>query len=427
MPIINKPWIEPPFVLPAGTTDMEEAKYPNPIERYKFEPDGIMEKDLIYAQIQNRLFLALKMAGEQVAFYRQKQSGDICSCVDKNRQSAVSTCRVCHGTRFVGGYDYLGKALVQFPQAAKTKLITELGIKVQETMMPWTLNFPLLKERDFLVRKMNLPLSGQLRIVDEPVIRGNYGATEDILARINLMAIWKVSNTANAAQEDYVEGTDYILAGGEMVLEESGNTPVANYRTLRLLGKKARIFKDTGVQTLQVNAGVHAGLNIKVRNDLAWTGDMDYTLNNGTGADAGYFVFTINKTGIENRTAYPLSSFIAILIADRIAWLTGGSKPANGATYYVTYDYVQTFTQRYQVKGVSPVSPQGAVQLQSFELDLLDPTTPIYSVGSIFDNGEMIEFHNSITKEMERQLFGQFGLAPGNQNDKKFNQETGYY
>jgi len=427
MPAINKPFVEPPFSLPAGTIDLEATKFPNPIERYKEEPDEIAEQLLIHDQVKNKLFIALKLVGEQVAFYRQKQFGQICSCVDKNRQSALSNCPVCKGTRFVGGYDYLGKTLVQFPQVAKTKLITELGLKIQETNNPWTVNYPMLRERDFLVRRLALPLSNQLQITDEAVIRGNYSATEDILARINDMVIWKVADTAGATEADYTEGTDYILNGGEMIVEESGNAPVANFRTLRLIGKKPPILTGTGSYDPIQNAGLSAGMNVKVKNDLAWQGYKDVTLADGTGSDVGYYVFTINQTGIENQTVYPLASFIATIAGDKIVWLTGGNAPGMGNPYYVTYDYVQTYTQRYQIKNYSPVAPQGAVILQSFEIDLFEPTHPIYNVGSVFDNGDMIDFRNGITKEMVKQLYGEYGIAPGNEDDRKFNQEAGYY
>ncbi len=427
MPLINKPFSEEEWSLPAGTVDYEDEKFKHPITRYKHEPDEITEDDLIYDQVKNRLFLALKLVGEQCAFYRQKQSGELCSCVDKNRQSAVSTCPVCHGVRFVGGYDYLGKELVQFPQTAKTKIITELGLKLQEINNPWTLNFPLLRERDFLVRKMMLPLSSQLHIVEEPAIRGNYSSTEDILMHINLLNVYKLSNTKQADQSDYIEGTDYILTGGELVLAESLNAPVANTRVLRILGKKPSIFMGDGVQSLNINAGLSAGIVSKVKNDLAWSGELNYTIANGTVSDAGYFVVTIAKTGIQDQTVYPLTSFSITIAGDRILWLTGGSKPTTGATYYITYDYVQTYTERYQIKSVSPVAPQGAVILQSFEINIVEPAHPIYNVGSPFDNGMMIDFRNGVTKEMIQQLYGQFGLAPGNTTDRKFNQEAGYY
>jgi hypothetical protein len=427
MPKIDKPFITPAWNLPPGVTDMETNKFPNPIERYKHEPDEAVEDDLIYDQVLNRLFLALKLVGEQVAFYRQKQSGELCSCVDKNRQSPVSTCPICRGTRFVGGYDYLGKTLVQFPQTPKTKILTELGIKLQEPMQPWTANFPLLRDHDFLVRKMALPLSGQLRIVDEPVIKGNYSANEDILAHINLLNVYKLSLTTPADKSDYVEGTDFILTGGELVIEESLASPVLNTRKLRILGKKPPIFMGTGVQPLNINAGLSVGMTARVRNGLAWTGDIVYTLSAGTGADIGYFLLTITKTGIDNRVQYPLSSFIIEMSGDRIFWLSTGIHPATGTVYYITYDYVQTYTQRYQIKGVSPVAPQGAVIMQSFDTSIMEPTHPIYSVGSIFDNGLMIDFRNGITKAMVHQLYSQFGLAPGNITDKKFNQEAGYY
>ena len=427
MPLINKPFVETPFALPAGVVDMESEKFPNPIERYRHEPDEAVEDDLIYDQVKNRLFLALKLVGEQCAFYRQKQSGELCSCVDKNRQSAVSTCPVCHGVRFVGGYDYLGKELVQFPQVAKTKIITELGLKLQEMNNPWTLNFPMLRERDFLVRKMMMPLSNQLRVSEEPVIRGNYSSTEDVLAHINLLNVYKICDATQTDQNGYVEGTDYILTGGEMVLAESLSAPITNSRILRILGKKPPIFMGDGVPPLNINAGLSAGIVAKVRNALAWSNELDYTVTAGTGANAGYFVITIAKTGIHDITAYPVSSFAVIIAGDRILWLSTGSKPSTGATYYITYDYVQTYTERYQIKSVSPVAPQGAVILQSFEINIIEPTHPIYNVGSPFDNGMMIDYRNGVTKEMVHQLYGQFGIAPGNTTDRKYNQEAGYY
>ena len=427
MPIINKPFNEPPWSLPAGTVDYEDTKFKHPITRYKHEPDEAVEDDLIYDQVKNRLFLALKLVGEQCAFYRQKQSGELCSCVDKNRQSAVSTCPVCRGTRFVGGYDYLGKELVQFPQVARTKIITELGLKLQEMNNPWTLNFPLLRERDFLVRKMMLPLSNQLRVSEEPVIRGNYSSTEDVLSHINLLNVYKICDATQTDQSGYIEGTDYILTGGEMVMAESLNAPVANTRVLRVLGKKPPIFMGDGVPPLNINAGLSAGIVTKVRNDLAWSGELDYTLTAGTGLDTGYFVVTIAKTGIHNQNTYPLSSFSIIIAGDRILWLSSGSKPITGATYYITYDYVQTYTERFQIKSVSPVAPQGAVILQSFEINIMETTHPIYNVGSLFDNGMMIDYRNGVTKEMVHQLYGQFGIAPGNTTDRKYNQEAGYY
>jgi len=427
MPRINKPFIETPFSLPAGTTDMETSKFPNPIERYKHEPDEAVEDDLIYDQVKNKLFLGLKVFGEQVAFYRQKQSGEMCSCVDPNRQSAVSSCPVCHGTKYVGGYDYMGKALVQFPQVPRTKIISELGLKLQEIATPWTLNFPMLKERDFLIRRMAIAVSGQLRVVDEPVIRGNYSSDSDILRYINDMTVYKISNIKNAEQSDYFEGTDFILNGGELVLQESAAVPIADTRTLRLLGKKPPIFLGTGVQPFALNAGLIAGMNVKVQNDLAWTGLKDIVLVAGAGADAGFFVITISQTGIHNTITYPLESFLTTIAGDKIIWLASGSKPTIGATYYITYEYIQAFTQRYQIKAVSPVAPQGAVILQSFDIDLLDFTAPIYNVGSPFDNGNMIDFRNGVTKEMVKQLYGQFAVAPGNTDNKKFNQEAGYY
>lgn len=428
MTLINKPFSPPaPPPAPSGNYDMEADKYPHPIERYKHEPDEATEDLLIYDQVKNRLFLALKLVGEQVVFYRQKQSGQLCSCIDKNRQSAVSTCSVCHGTRFVGGYDYLGKTLVQFPQVAKTKIITELGLKLQEQNQPWTTDFPLLRDRDFLIRKMMLPLSGQLRVAEEPVIKGNYTATEDVLQHINLLNIYKLSNTKTADQSDYIEGTDFILAGGELVIAESAEAPLPDIRILRILGKKPPIFLGTGEQPLNINAGLSAGMTVRVKNDKAWSGENLYTLDTGVGADAGFFTITIPKAGIQDTTLYPLSSFITIIAGDRIVWLAGGNAPAPGATYYINYDYVQTFTQRYHIKSVSPVAPQGAIILQSFDIDLLEPSHPVYSVGSIFDNGLMIDYRNGVTKEMVQQLYGQFGLAPGNESDPKFNQEAGYY
>ena len=207
-----------------------------------------------------------------MAWYRHKVSGEKCSCVDINKQSAVSTCPICYGTGFVGGYDYLGKSLTHFPQAKRTKILTELGIKLQEEETPWTLDFPLLRERDFLVRKLYLPLSNQLKKAGEPVVRGNYSADEDVLQRINLMEVWRIGDNRVKGENDvdYVEGTDFIMVGGELLLQESENEPELNKRVLRVLGKKPPIFLGTGIQPLNLNAALDAGMTIHIRNKLLW-------------------------------------------------------------------------------------------------------------------------------------------------------------
>lgn len=423
----NKPFVEPPFVQPAGTIDPEVTQWPHPIERILHEPDEVVFDDLLINQAENQLWLALKLSGEIVTFYRQKEYGELCSCVDKDRQNALSWCPICYGTKFVGGYDYLGKSLMQFPQAPVTKIITETGLKLQEQVNPWTMNKPVLKERDFLIRKIKVPMSGSLRIIDEPVVRGNYGDEEDVLGRINVHSIWKISDSPNT-ENVYIEGTDYILQGGEMAVEDTGNSDLNYTRTIRVLGKKSPILSVQNTYTQPLNVGLVTGMTVHVNNNLLNPTSVDATLQEGIESDYGYYVIKITShtQDISDKTLFPLISFKVTISGDRIIWLTDGNKPTSGNTYYVTYDYIQTFTRRYQLVKVNNPSLQGLDMLQSVETALLDPTHPIYRVGSIFDNGIIIDFKNGITKEMIKQIRESAGRSPGNTQDGKYNQEVGY-
>lgn len=411
-----------------GAVDPASA-FPDPLGPYQDQPDQIMAMDLVVNQALNTRVLALKAAGEDLLIYRQKRFGETCACVDPVTNQAQDGCRICWNTRFVGGYDFMGRSVGTIGPNPMARKLTELGITLEQkpmlTLMP---NFPL-RDRDFVVSLSRAPVTDCVRFQAEPVIRGALDPNVDPLLKLNARKVLKISRTRDGSTlsvpnpapistpdngydvppqvgggEDFVDGVDYILTGGELAVADALTPPPdPDSRVLRVLGKVAPLDPPAhddllGVTqpkvTLYADAGFAPGLTVSVFCQAAKRKRVTATLRKGTMADAGFFIVTLDGgygSGISDQDKFPASGFIATIVGSGILWLPEGRRPQKSSTYYVSYEAAINATLRYQIGSVSPYRVQGVMIIQEANVELMDQTHPIYGVESIFDLGAPLD------------------------------------
>lgn len=405
-----------------------ESGFPNPFGDYQLKPDQTVAIDLIIPQFLNRQALFYKAIGEEMVPYHQKEFGEQCACVDRNREQPQDGCLICFGTRFVGGYDVRTKTIGYIGPNPLAKLMTELGIAYSQKPSLWTLPDPTLRDRDFIVARGRLPTTELTRFQQEPVIRAVLDPNFDALNNMNVYRIIHISRTKGGS-EDFVENVDFILTGGELVVEDALTAPPnADARTLRIVSKKFPLSPPDGetptgetdpVPDLTPESGLKIGETVTVLNKSSKPQIMTGTLAAGTGADAAFLVATFQgdaTSGISDVVAFPTSKFIASIKGDTIQWIVGAERPADFDTYFVTYEASLNITRRYQIINVMNHHYQGTPLVQQAEIELMDPNHPIYSVLSIFDNGIALDRQSAAQDKLKKDLADNDGLERNSTN-----------
>jgi Chitobiase/beta-hexosaminidase C-terminal domain len=96
--------------------------------------------------------------GERVLAFIKRKAGKVCSCVlrDIKQRTHVKPdkdCPICYGSGFVGGF-YGPIPIIIAPLTAENKINqTERGLKLELQTETWIGNFPLLTQRDMIVRR----------------------------------------------------------------------------------------------------------------------------------------------------------------------------------------------------------------------------------------------------------------------------------
>jgi hypothetical protein len=110
--------------------------------------------DYFAREIISRLKVGLQMTGQKVKWLQRKWDGEKCSCWDDVRQQSDANCELCYGTGWVSGFYPAKEIYVSFANiAVKQLVLQEHGIKNIITPMNWTINFPILKNKDILVKQ----------------------------------------------------------------------------------------------------------------------------------------------------------------------------------------------------------------------------------------------------------------------------------
>lgn len=104
--------------------------------------------------------LLLESTGEPFVLIRRMWTGIRCSCTMNRREHAHSRCPICFGTGFVQGYTQFfnprrpdRRILVRVdPSTEDLNIVDRGGLEPMYEPSAWTIAFPQLKDRDFLVR-----------------------------------------------------------------------------------------------------------------------------------------------------------------------------------------------------------------------------------------------------------------------------------
>lgn len=110
-------------------------------------------------QNQQRQEVLLSVSGEPVILVKRSWTGSTCTCYIQSQEYPESRCSKCLGTGFIVGWQQFfnpkrsdRKIMVRFDPAVETVEPTESGLESKLPTTNWTMNFPTIHSRDFIVR-----------------------------------------------------------------------------------------------------------------------------------------------------------------------------------------------------------------------------------------------------------------------------------
>lgn len=131
----------------------------------------------IWKEAKRRNLWILQQAGERVKLFVRKTFGQFCTCA-MDRRTRVYTgqpsqrCTLCFGTGIRGGYEGPYEIIIG-PEDAERKISqTPQGRRLEMMYEVWTTPYPLITQRDFVVKQTNERFS--IGPVRRPSERGNY-------------------------------------------------------------------------------------------------------------------------------------------------------------------------------------------------------------------------------------------------------------
>ena len=111
--------------------------------------------DWIWAESIRRNRWILEQGGERVKVFIRKWAGERCPCWDEQYKTSKEDCSVCRGTGYVGGYEGPYDILIAPPETERTVQLMDMGLHLSYDWNSWTGPYPLLNDRDFIVRQNN--------------------------------------------------------------------------------------------------------------------------------------------------------------------------------------------------------------------------------------------------------------------------------
>jgi hypothetical protein len=134
-----------------------------PLEEVEAKSPYDMERiDYIWAEAIRRNRWILEQGGERVKLFLRKWNGVPCPCTDskygQSKRIGIGrdvVCPRCYGASYVGGYEGPYDLIIAPPETEKSVQLGDVGLHVTYDWQTWTGPYPLLNDRDVIVRQNN--------------------------------------------------------------------------------------------------------------------------------------------------------------------------------------------------------------------------------------------------------------------------------
>ena len=115
----------------------------------------IEEIDWIWKEAMRRNMWILEQAGERVKIFVRKWMCTVCPSYEPKYGQTHNDCLVCKGTGIVGGYEGPYNIIIAPPETERSVELGDMGLHIRYDWLTWTMQYPLLNPRDFIVRQNN--------------------------------------------------------------------------------------------------------------------------------------------------------------------------------------------------------------------------------------------------------------------------------
>lgn len=127
-----------------------------PLNEVEFRSTFDMEEiDYIWREGIRRNRWLLEQSGERVKVFTRLHMGERCPNYEESHGQSHQDCELCYGTTYLGGYYGPIDIIIAPPEAEKSIELMDMGLHIRYDFETWTGPFPLLNERDVVVRQNN--------------------------------------------------------------------------------------------------------------------------------------------------------------------------------------------------------------------------------------------------------------------------------
>lgn len=121
-------------------------------DRTAFDVEAI---DYIWRESIRRNRWILEQGGERVKIFIRKWMGTVCPSHETLYGQGYNDCTDCFGTNIVGGYEGPYNVMIAPPESEKMVELADMGLHIRYDWQSWMGPWPLLNERDVIVRQNN--------------------------------------------------------------------------------------------------------------------------------------------------------------------------------------------------------------------------------------------------------------------------------
>jgi hypothetical protein len=115
----------------------------------------IGEVDYIWREAIRRNRWILEQAGERVKVFTKMSMGPRCPNYEDSHGQSHQDCLLCFGSTYVPGFYGPVDIIIAPPEAEKSIELLDMGLHIRYDFETWTGPFPILNERDIIVRQSN--------------------------------------------------------------------------------------------------------------------------------------------------------------------------------------------------------------------------------------------------------------------------------